>query len=182
MTLPADTVIVAIGQSPDLGFLAEAGAEDVLLGGVLRVNPHTQETRLPGVFAAGDMTSGPTSVVEAMASGRRAAASIDRFIQGKPLTLARVLRPGEPLKAEVDFRLARRHPRAAVPRLPLAQRRTSFETVEAAYDGNIARREADRCLRCGKAVEYYGECWYCLPCEVECPTKALTLEIPYLVR
>jgi ferredoxin len=128
------------------------------------------------------MTSGPTSVVEAMASGRGAAASIDRFIQGKPLTLERILRPGEPLNAEADFRLARRHSRAAVRRLPPAQRRTSFEIVEAAYDASTARREADRCLRCGKAMEFYGECWYCLPCEVECPTKALTLEIPYLVR
>ena len=182
MTLPADTVIVAIGQSPDLRFLAEVGGEDVFLGGVLRVNPNTLETRLPGVFAAGDMTSGPTSVVEAMASGRGAAASIDRFIQGKPLTLERILRPGEPLNAEADFRLARRHSRAAVRRLPPAQRRTSFEIVEAAYDASTARREADRCLRCGKAMEFYGECWYCLPCEVECPTKALTLEIPYLVR
>jgi NADPH-dependent glutamate synthase beta subunit-like oxidoreductase len=181
-TLPADTVIVAAGQGPDLGFLAQAGGLGILRGGSLRVSPSDMQIGRSGVFAAGDMVSGPSSVVEAMASGRRAAHAIDRFLRGQTPVLHRVLREGNPLQAKVDVRSARRHPRIPVPQRASLERRSSFDLVELGFDAAAARSEADRCLRCGRAVEYYQECWYCLPCEIQCPTKALTLELPFLVR
>lgn len=182
LVLGADTVIVAIGQSPDLSFLAGSDAGDVLKGNMLRVNPETLETRLEGVFAAGDMVTGPSSVVEAMASGKRAAASIDRYVRGQDPILNSLVKEGMKVilpAAELDR--ARRHAREPMPKLALQQRRRSFDIVDTGYSADAAKREADRCLRCGKAVEYYKECWYCLPCEIECPTEALTLEIPFLV-
>jgi len=66
-------------------------------------------------------------------------------------------------------------------RIDVKRRRSTFDVIDMGYDAVTARKEADRCLRCAKAIEYYNECWYCLPCEIECPTEALTLEIPFLV-
>ena len=83
LVLPADTVIVAIGQSPDLSFIENGGNESILKGSVLRVDPQTMETSTPGVFAAGDMIGGPSSVVEAMSSGRRAARFVDLYLRGQ---------------------------------------------------------------------------------------------------
>jgi formate dehydrogenase major subunit len=73
----ADMVIAAIGQSSDLSFL---GREIEVLKGAIAVDPLTMETNLPGVFAGGDAVSGPASVIEAMAAGRIAAASVARYL------------------------------------------------------------------------------------------------------
>ncbi|RLI26382.1 hypothetical protein DRO58_05620 [Candidatus Bathyarchaeota archaeon] len=78
--LEADTVILAIGQTPDLSFIEDEIEVD---RGVIKVNPRTMETSLPGVFAGGDAVSGPASVVEAIVAGKMAAASIDRYLTGK---------------------------------------------------------------------------------------------------
>jgi len=78
--LEADTVILAIGQAPDLSFLKEK--TDVLGGRAIAVDPMTMETSLPGVFAGGDAVSGPATVIEAVAAGKIAAASIDRYLRG----------------------------------------------------------------------------------------------------
>jgi NADPH-dependent glutamate synthase beta subunit-like oxidoreductase len=77
--LEADTVILAIGQTPDLSFLGE---KVEVLGNTIAVNPVTMETNLPGVFAGGDSVSGPASVIEAMVAGKLVAASIDLYLRG----------------------------------------------------------------------------------------------------
>ena len=146
------------------------------------MNVATMETQLKGVFAAGDAVTGPSSVVEAMASGRKAALSIDRYVRGQELVPHRILREKEILQARADFRQAKRHRRAWTTAIPLERRSRTFDAVDVRYDPEVAREEADRCLRCGTAVEYYRECWYCLPCEIECPEQALRVEIPYLLR
>jgi len=78
--LEADTVILAIGQAPDTSFL---GKEIDVLGGAIAVSPVTMETSLPGVFAGGDAVTGPASVIEAMVAGKRAAASIISYLNGR---------------------------------------------------------------------------------------------------
>jgi NADPH-dependent glutamate synthase beta subunit-like oxidoreductase len=179
--ISSDTVIVAVGQSPDLGFLGDSKTEDVLKGAMLRINTETMATKLKGVFAAGDMVTGPSSVVEAMASGKKAAAAIDLYVRDQDLVLNRILRNPSVIPADAELGRAHRHRRVVLSRLKMAKRKSTFGLVEIGYDVETARSEADRCLRCAKAVEYYNECWYCLPCEIECPTEALTLEIPFLV-
>jgi NADPH-dependent glutamate synthase beta subunit-like oxidoreductase len=181
LVLPADTVIVAVGQSPDLSFIGSSAAAGILHGSRLGVDPRTMATPLPGVFAAGDMVSGPSSVVEAMASGRRAARHMDFFLMGQDPVQHRVVHARELPAAHVDFVHAKRHDREPIPRLSQGARKNSFEVVDLSYDKATAMRQADRCLRCAQAVEFYRECWYCLPCEIECPTEALALEIPFLV-
>jgi len=75
----ADTVITAIGQSPDLSFLSDnVGA----FRGVVQVDPYTMETSLPNVFAGGDAVAGTASLIEAIMTGKTAAESIMRYLDG----------------------------------------------------------------------------------------------------
>jgi len=79
--LQLDTVILAVGESPDLSFLPK-GIE-VNENNTAVCSPVTLETSLPGVFAGGDVVTGPATVIEAIAAGRKAALYIDRYIRGE---------------------------------------------------------------------------------------------------
>jgi len=76
-----DAVIPAIGELPDVSFLPDE--IEVARGNIVKVNPLTLETTMPGVFAGGDAVSGPATVIEAIAAGKRAASSIHRYLGGK---------------------------------------------------------------------------------------------------
>jgi len=77
-TVEADTVIVAIGQSPALDFLRQAVDTD---RGAVTVDPLTMQTSLPGVFAGGDNVLGTASLIEAIVAGKEAAGSIIRYLE-----------------------------------------------------------------------------------------------------
>ena len=77
-----DTLIVSIGQAPDLSFLSEEEGLERAMWGTLQVNENTLATNVPGIFAGGDFTTGPTFVIRAISSGRRAALAIDKYLQG----------------------------------------------------------------------------------------------------
>ncbi len=79
-TLNADTVIVAIGQAPDSAFLGELEGLELAQGGWIKTNPETLETGVPGVFAGGDVVAGPAMAIDAIADGKQAARSIDRYL------------------------------------------------------------------------------------------------------
>jgi heterodisulfide reductase subunit A len=83
--LAADTVIFAVGEEPDLGFLKEGGEFNLTRRGTLEVNLDTLATSVSGVFAAGDAVTGPTSIADAIGTGRKAAISMDCFLLGKNL-------------------------------------------------------------------------------------------------
>src|SRR5690606_15653543 len=98
--LDVDTVIPAIGQAPEVEFMGSGeGAEriGVTRRGTLDADPATLATRLPGVFAGGDAVSGPATAIEAIAAGKRAAAGIDRYLQGEELALPEHTLPAVPL-------------------------------------------------------------------------------------
>ncbi len=79
-TKELDTVVLAIGETPDLSFLPEE--IEVSEKNTILVDSVTMETNLPGVFAGGDVVSGPATVIEAIAAGKRAAVSIDGYLKG----------------------------------------------------------------------------------------------------
>ena len=81
-TLDADTIIVAIGQAPDVAFLKAIGGFEMAQGGWIKTGPETHETSIPGVFAGGDVVAGPRMAIDAIADGKKAAASIDRYLSG----------------------------------------------------------------------------------------------------
>ncbi|MGD0090477.1 MAG: NADH-ubiquinone oxidoreductase-F iron-sulfur binding region domain-containing protein [Planctomycetota bacterium] len=142
-----DTVIAAISEQPETGGLS--GIE-LARGGAVRANAESHLTSRPGVFAGGDVVSGPNTVVNAIAAGKAAAAMINSYINGKLLkTFPKVKLPSvyiEPLQAPEDE--SEGTERVKVPWLPAEKRRHSFAEVEMCVSESDARCEARRCLRC----------------------------------
>ena len=149
--LDVDWIIPAIGYVPDLSGLPQGDGFTATKAGTLSVDPLTLATHLPGVFAGGDLVTGPSTVVEAMAGGYEAAVSIDRFLKGQDLRADRVFKAEE--RAEVPKgddggEEEKEKPRAAMAALPVGRRVCTFEEVNLGFDEETAIREAKRCLRC----------------------------------
>ena len=140
----------------------------------------TLQTAKAKVFAAGDFIRGPATLVEAMAQGKEAAISIQRFLMGEDLKYGRRNMTPYELQFEPDWSRAKTRPRVPMRSLPLSQR-MGFEEVAKGYSNEEAVAEAERCLNCG-VPSGLRTCWFCLPCEIECPEEALYVEIPYLLR
>jgi NADPH-dependent glutamate synthase beta subunit-like oxidoreductase len=137
-----DNVIAAVGQRPEVPnqFKLTIGR-----GNTIEVDLETLATSREGVFAGGDAKSGPASVIEAIADGRQAAISIDKYLGGKG-EIDEILAPPEEIMAPLEEVLE--GGRTEVPALPLAERLKSFRLVELGMDEEMAIREAKRCLRC----------------------------------
>lgn len=150
--LACDQVILAIGQSTDLGFLDAKGAV-ATLGGMIDVDLASQATALEGVFAAGDAAAKapgtPGTIINAIAAGRRAAAAIDAYLGGDG-DLTETPAPADPAVAYDGARepgFAERE-RVAMPVLDPAERVRGFMEVACGFDAEAAVHEARRCLNC----------------------------------
>lgn len=138
-----DTVIAAIGQLPEA---PEQFGLPLGKGNVFQVDPYTLATGRDGVFAGGDAVTGPATVIEAIAAGRQAATSIDKYLGGSGV-IDETLASPEELEALPDIEEGERH-RSPIPTLPLNDRLGSFAEVELGLSEEIATAEARRCLRC----------------------------------
>jgi NADPH-dependent glutamate synthase beta subunit-like oxidoreductase len=176
--IDADTAIVAIGQRPDTRLFEAA---NLAKQGTVSYEPLTLQTPDEMIFVAGDVASGPSSVVEAMAKGREAAESVNRFLNGEHLRYGRAYAGPVETDFEIDTRNAATHKRIQIPQHQCTGR-GDFQEVEQGLDAETARKEAQRCYSCGQPFGKYRTCWFCLPCEVDCPYEALWVEIPYLLR
>ncbi|MEW6547517.1 MAG: NADH-quinone oxidoreductase subunit NuoF [Bacillota bacterium] len=142
--VPADVVISAVGQTVEAEFATGNGALARGRGGVFVVDSRTMATNLEGVFAGGDCTLGPASVIEAVAAGKRAAASIDRYLGGDGNVVLE-----QPVERKLSGELLEKEtPRRKVTVLPPEKRCDSFREVELGYNYEVAMAEAARCLRC----------------------------------
>ncbi|MBI2834030.1 MAG: FAD-dependent oxidoreductase [Acidobacteria bacterium] len=169
--IPADTVILAIGQQTDLSFLrAEDGIEKTRQGHIA-VEPETRATSVPGIFAGGDAAFGPRNAIAAIADGRSAAASIDQYLCG-----GRTRRFHARFVPVPDHRMPdgyHRLSRQPVPTLPLS-RRIGIAEVELGYDDQQSRLEASRCLRCNiQTIFDSAKCILCGGCVDVCPESCL---------
>jgi NADPH-dependent glutamate synthase beta subunit-like oxidoreductase len=145
--LEADQVIVAIGQSPDLSFLASDSAIRIRHGLIVS-NQDTLATGKSGVYAGGDATFSPGSVINAIAAGRKAAVSIDKALGGSGVIDEIIFKreaPSNWLGREKGF--ADRG-REKVPEVPPGERICSFKEVSLGYGDDQAGKEAGRCLQC----------------------------------
>jgi len=145
-----DTLIVAIGEeSMEIGTSEETGIE--MSGGAVAVDKRTLTTGRPGVFAGGDLVTGPNTVIDAIAAGRRAAEVIDRYLKGIELFRAEALRQPsvyvEPVEIGEDGEQFESR-RVQVTAMTAAERVRGFAEVEATLTVEEATREARRCLRC----------------------------------
>ncbi len=178
IAMDADTVITAIGQAPDRSSLQIMGLPDQTASAI---DPLTLQAPDEMVFLAGDVVNGPSSVVEAMAKGRRAAESVNRFLRGEHLRYGREYTGAVETSFEIDTTRGAPRKRAR-PLLRTFKGKGDFGELEQALDRETARKEAERCYSCGQPFGKYRTCWFCLPCEVECPEQALWVEVPYLLR
>jgi NADH-quinone oxidoreductase subunit F len=147
-----DTIIPEVGYKPELTcFKAEEGFQ-ITKAGTLFADPITLATHLSGVFAGGDVVTGPSTVVGAMADGYRAAVSIDRYLKGQDLYQDRVYRPlrrADVPKTETETgEVEAIKPRARMPYVGVGRRMRTFEEVNLGFSEETATREAKRCLRC----------------------------------
>jgi len=145
-TMSFDTIITAIGQRPEIPHQFDLATGQ---GNVIQADPDTLATSREGVFAGGDAVTGPASVIEAIAAGRRAASSIDKFLGGDG-NIEETLyeRPApEPYTGKRDKGFADLG-RVEMPRVPISETHHSFTEVELGLDAEQATTEAKRCLQC----------------------------------
>jgi NADH-quinone oxidoreductase subunit F len=144
--IDVEAVIVAASQYSDLPFV-KSGEIGVTPWGTFITDPETQMTTMPGVFAGGDVSRGPDTVIRAIADGKQAASSIDKFLGGSGK-----LNKGEPIiiPQNNDDDEVTLHDRFTRKYLPVEESRTSFDEVDQGYQKLNAIAEAMRCLHCDR--------------------------------
>ncbi|MGO4884731.1 MAG: FAD-dependent oxidoreductase [Bryobacteraceae bacterium] len=176
--IECDTVILAIGQAPNLDFLKPEDGVRVSPRGLIVADRETLTTSAPGVFAGGDCVFGPRLIIDSVGDGKRIAIAIDEYLTGRkhpdPEIVVEVL---DHHKMFADYmNLSRQH----VPMLPL-ERRTGVTEVEIGFDEQSAMAEARRCLRCWINTVFEGnepdgsQCILCGGCADVCPEECLRL-------
>ena len=160
--IKADSIIVAIGQRPDVSFL-DGSAVSLNERGAITVDPETGLTDAASVYAGGDAARGPAIIIEACADGRRAAEAIcHRF--GIPFATVPAKPPALSQQKILQIKRvrARRQVQHAPDRLP-SGKRAGFDLIEQSLSEAAARKEAGRCLQCST---------FCDKCVEVCPNRA----------
>jgi formate dehydrogenase beta subunit len=163
-TLQADSVVLALGQQADSGFLHALDGIVFQLDGSVAVDA-TLMTGAPGIFAGGDLVPGERTVTVATGHGRRAAAHIDSWLMAT-LPKATPAPPTVATYAMLNLPIYADAARAVQAELAAATRVAGFAEVTAGFDAASARREAQRCLSC-------GNCFECDNCYAACPEEAI---------
>ena len=188
--LPADMVIVAIGEIPDLEFLKQNSGLKFTRRGTVEADPFTLATGRKGVFAAGDIVTGPSSVAEAIGSGRQAAISINSYLQGERLEDMQSIYvdsegnivvdryPAEGRKGTfqhvvnyeelMNLEYFEKKKRVQSQCIPFPECVKTFEEINKGYSREEANEEVSRCFHC-------GHCFGCEMCVDICPGDVLAM-------
>jgi len=168
--MPVDTVITALGQATQIAFSSGIGVS-AGKGDTITVDPATGATNVEGVFAGGDVTTGPAYVVDAIAAGKKAARSISKFLKGEEVTAENNARKPEKL-SEAELETVSKRitgaKRLPMPEEQIETRIGNFQEVALGYAPEDAVKEASRCL----AGQIEG-CIQCGECEKRCEVKAV---------
>lgn len=162
-TLRADRVIIAIGQALEKDFIDQAGLATGR--GVFNADPVTLETSVKGIFAGGDSISGPASIIQAVAAGKRAAESIERYVRGEEMTGNRFTDAIRPLPDDL-LPPQEKKERQEPGNIAVAERRGNFTEVEKGLSEDQALAESERCLNCALCSE-------CRECVAACEQNAI---------
>ena len=158
--IKVDTLIPAIGQAPDLAFMNGNSKLLISKWNTLEVDTDTMSTNVPGIFAGGDLVTGPATVLEAMRQGKIAADSMDRYIRD-----ASLVRDYQPTSARLEVPPVLYIPegdeeplRMQMRKLAVSERRGNFQEVELGFTSEQAVAESKRCLRCDlESIRLRGE-------------------------
>ena len=170
--VPCDTVIFSVGQQASIECIPPAAGVDLTRKGTVAVTPETCATTRPGVFAAGDVTTGTAFVIDAIAAGHKAATSILQYLRGenlepKPKSQSPVAKwTAEEMEGRRERGEVQITTRVPLPLRGIEERKGSFAEVSLGYTEEEARAEAARCLSCGICSE-------CLSCSFKCGLGAI---------
>ncbi len=148
--IKCDVVIPAISQEPELDGVVDKGDFEITKWNTFSVESNTLETNIKGIFAAGDAVTGPSTIIEAIAAGQRAAAAIAKYFKGEQLEWDyRSVRPKRQI-AELDIpdEEMEKLKRPKMPCQKASKRKKDFSEVETGYTEDMAVNDAKRCLRC----------------------------------
>jgi len=173
--MDVDTVIPAIGQESDWACLTDECACTLSQWGTMNVDSITLQSADPDIFSGGDAVSGPATVVDAIAAGRQAAISMDRYMKGEDLAVDR--EKDWTGVADVPLYGVVPSAREKMPCLLPDERKKNFEEVQLGFDEAISRRESDRCLSCGVCSECYQCVDACLAEAVDHEQQAVLREV-----
>jgi len=173
--IPCDSIILAIGQAPDLSWLDPEDGVEASPRGTIAVDRETLATSAPGIYAGGDVAFGPRNLIDAIGDGRRAAASIHRQLAGEQPSRQRFrkLLPVSVVQRPVlDYDAV---PRLEVPSVP-SERRIGVPEIELGYTEELARLEAARCLQCFMNIALDVDlCILCGGCVDICPENCIRI-------
>jgi len=164
-SIEVDTIIPAVGQAPDLSFLKGMELETTPQG-TIKVDATTLQTSREGIFAGGDAVTGPWIAIEAVAAGKEAAISIDRFLRDKDLYEGRSTSKPEKARFEEIYADQPKAPRMRMETIPIVERQKTFSEVKKGFTEEQGKQEALRCLNCGICSE-------CLQCVAICKAGAI---------
>ncbi len=167
--IESDAIIPAIGQQPDFDWPVEKQIVELTRRKTISVNPQTMQTSIPDVFGGGDAVSGPATVIEAVAAGRKAAEAIHSYIMGEDMeSYAKKAAAKEPLGQnwrEISKTTLKKE-KARLPHRDASESAASFAEVMSGFGETQAREEAARCVNCGGCCE-------CKLCVSACEAKAV---------
>ncbi len=187
-TYEVDTVIAAIGQLPETSCVPSVLLDE--RARAVSVDPLTLETSIRSVFAGGDIVTGPASVIEAIGAGKRAAVSIDRYLNGKDLRIGREEEIEETTWVKDWEKITKKPERYTAPHIDIGRQKVSLEEADELLVKikELAMSEARRCIECGpcseclesvglcevdKAVVDETLCTGCNVCALVCPSGAI---------
>jgi NADPH-dependent glutamate synthase beta subunit-like oxidoreductase len=162
-TLEADTLILALGQDVDIGFLSEVPGVEIAKDGVVQVDARMMTGRA-GLFAGGDMVPAERTVTVAVGHGKKAARHIDAWLRGEAYEKP----PKHELAAfeNLNTWYYDNAPRRVQDQLSVVRRQSGFDEVQKGLNEENALFEARRCLSC-------GNCFECDNCYGICPDNAV---------
>jgi len=154
-TVDLDTLIVAIGQDPDLSFLGNHHGLEVSKYDTIVVSSETYATNREGIFAGGDVVTGANTVVDAMSAGKTAARMIDKYMREENISREyQLTRPSMYISpVELTEEEIEEAKRPEIPCLPLKERVYDYKEVDLNMSEETAIKEARRCLRCDLETE-----------------------------
>jgi NADPH-dependent glutamate synthase beta subunit-like oxidoreductase/ferredoxin len=178
--IEADSVILAIGQAPDLSFIKPEDGVEITPQGTIKVDPLTLASTREGIFAGGDSAFGARILIEGAANGKLAARSIDKYLSGERnskenYTVAIKVLSQNDYEKPKGYELQKR----ATPSKISLEHRVGVNEVEHSFEEAEARVQAQRCLVCHINTIYDSEfCILCGACVDHCPNNCLKL-VPY---
>ena len=152
LILAADRILMAVGQGSDLESLQGSHVES--MRGLIVTDPQTWQTTEEGIFAGGDVATGPRTAVEAIRSGKIAAANIHAWLSHsqRDRQIGRPQRRDQVVPIGVNAHERMHHARAHMPQLPVESRHCNYGQIEQGLSDGMAHDEAARCLRCDLCI------------------------------